>query len=285
MKPRAWLREPLLHFLALGAALFVMFDLVGGAAARAPDEIVVSAGRIEQLAVGFARTWQRPPTQAELAGLIDDYVNEEILYREALALGLDRDDAIVRRRLRQKMEFLSQDAVPPPAPTAAELADFLRGHPEKFREEPRLTFAQIYLSAERRGEAAARDGARLVAELNAHAPADLAALGDPLPLSREIEDRSESEIERELGGEIAQRLLEVEIGRWSGPFASAFGLHVVQLRARSEARVPALDEVRAAVEREWAVAQRARADAERMARLRERYRITIEAPDGRSTSQ
>ncbi|HEU4429466.1 MAG TPA: peptidylprolyl isomerase [Myxococcota bacterium] len=254
---------------------------MGGAGARAPDEIVVSAGRIEQLALGFTRTWQRPPTQQELVGLIDDYVNEEVLYREALALGLDRDDLIVRRRMRQKMEFLGQDSAPLRKPSDSELVEFLRANPEKFREEPRLSFVQLYLSAARRGEAAARDGARLVAELNERAPSDLASLGDPLPLPQEVDDRSVSEIEREFGGELAARVLEVEPERWAGPFASAFGLHVVLLRSRTEARLPALEEVRASVEREWGVAQRERAEAERMARLRERYRVTIEPPDDR----
>ncbi len=104
------LREPLVHFLLLGGVLFLIFGLTNQTGTTNSDQrIVVSAGRIEQLATVFGKTWQRPPTSKELKGLIDDFVLEEVYYRQAVAMGIDRDDTIIRRRLRQKLEFLTDD--------------------------------------------------------------------------------------------------------------------------------------------------------------------------------
>ena len=117
------LREPLVHFLLLGAALFGVFALLGDRGSARPSHIVITPGHLEHLLVSFTRTWQRPPTAPELAGLIDDAIREEVLYREAVAMGLDRDDTIVRRRLRQKLEFLTEETAEMAAPSDEELAD------------------------------------------------------------------------------------------------------------------------------------------------------------------
>jgi hypothetical protein len=148
-----FLREPLVHFLLLGAMLFGVFALRGDRSSAQTDQIVVTPGHIEHLTLSFTRTWQRPPTAQELAGLIEDYIREEVLYREALAMGLDRDDTIVRRRLRQKLEFLTEETTEMAPPSEAELQAFLQQHIDAFRVEPRLAFQHIYLS---RGPAAAR---------------------------------------------------------------------------------------------------------------------------------
>jgi len=143
------LREPLLHFVLLGAAIFAVHSLLANHSAERPDEIVVTQGKLENLVIGFTRTWQRPPTDEELQGLIRDYVREEAAYRKALAMGLDRDDTIVRRRLRQKLEFISDDLVAQTEPTDANLEAFLSAHPEDFRKEPAFTFSQVYLKSAR----------------------------------------------------------------------------------------------------------------------------------------
>ena len=130
------LREPLLHFLLIGAALFVVFDLVSGPSRSAQDkQILVSAGRIQQMANIFSKTWQRPPTAEELKGLIDDFVLEEIYYRQAVAMGIDRDDTVIRRRLRQKFEFLTDDLAATIEPTEEELTAYLVANPRAFRRE------------------------------------------------------------------------------------------------------------------------------------------------------
>ena len=159
-----WLKEPLLHFLLLGLAIFGAYRVLG------PDEpppatIVVTEGIIDGQIESFSRTWLRPPTPQELDGLIREYVREEVYYREGMALGLDRDDTVIRRRLRQKMEFISEGVADSVEPTDSQLQAFLEQHAEKFIEPARLTFQQVFLSPDQRGEAVERDAERLLAEL------------------------------------------------------------------------------------------------------------------------
>src|SRR6476646_46542 len=140
------LREPLLHFLLLGGVLFLIFGR-GGSRPPAGAEIVVTAADIQRIAAGFSVTWQRPPSENELQGAINDYIREEVLYRTGLALGLDKDDTIIRRRIRQKMEFFLEDTVG--APDDAELRAFFTAHADKFRTEPRIAFHQVFISSKR----------------------------------------------------------------------------------------------------------------------------------------
>jgi hypothetical protein len=273
-----WIREPLLHFLVLGAALFWLAGTLGDPAQGRRGRIVLSAGDVEQIVAGFERTWQRPPTQVELAGLVEDRVREEVFYREALALGLDRDDTIVRRRMRQKMEFLSEDLAAL-EPGDADLEGWLAANPEAFRQEPRIGFRQIYLSRDRRGGSVQGDAERLVAELRAQdAAVDLAAWGDPLPLPAESDGLTASEAARLFGEAFSARLLELEPGRWEGPVESAYGLHAVFVRERVPGRDPELAEVRDAVAREWLADRRRQAREDSYRALRSRYEVEIAAP-------
>jgi hypothetical protein len=270
------LREPLLGFLLLGLGIFLLFELVGEGNRERPDRIVVRAAQVQRLAEGFRRTWQRPPTEAELEGLIAEHIREEILYREAIALGLDRDDTIIRRRLRQKMEFLSEDPADRVEPSDDELRAFLDRNAEEFRVRARLSFVHVYLSADRRGDAVRRDSDLLLAELAArNGRVDPAALGDPLLLPREFEAVDEDEVARLFGPEFAGRLLGLEPGRWAGPVESGYGLHLVLVRERSPGYAPELAEVRDGVEREWLAAHRQEAGEAVYRRFRERYEIVV----------
>jgi hypothetical protein len=275
---RRILGEPLLHFAVLGVLLFALFRMLGDPRDTAPQRVVVTTGQIQRLAETWRRTWQRPPTRAELDGLVEEYVREEILYREALALGLDRDDTIVRRRLRQKMEFLSEDLGTPAQASEEELQSFLEAHPERFRMEARFSFRQVFLSSERRGEASALLlAAPLVVALQEDpGGADADAAGDPLPLRAELSDASESEVKRTFGNDFAEALRDVAPGRWQGPIASAYGLHLVFVRARTPARHPTLDEIRERVQSEWLVQRRREANESVYRRFRERYEVVIE---------
>jgi PPIC-type PPIASE domain len=268
-------REPLVHFLLLGAALFVVHGLFFAAPEKPTEEIVVRRGRIDSLAQGFAQTWQRPPSAQELEGLVEDYVREEVLYREALALGLDRDDTVVRRRLRQKLEFISDGAGGAGEPTEEELAGFLAAHAADYRVESRLTFSQVFLDPSKRGAALPADAAALLAELRTGAGPP-AALGDGRMLASRYEQVEETEIARLFGSDFEAALRDQPVGAWLGPLQSGYGVHLVRIEARAPGRAAELAEVREAVARDWAARRRQEAlDAEYRA-LRSRYRIRVE---------
>ncbi|MCK6455672.1 MAG: peptidyl-prolyl cis-trans isomerase [Phycisphaerae bacterium] len=273
------MREPLVHFLLLGAAVFGAYGLAGGTRTTDPVPILISTGRIESLATAFTRTWQRPPAPAELAGLVREYVREEVCAREAIALGLHEDDPIIRRRLRQKLEFVSEDATMDSAPTDGELSGFLEAHPDRFRVEGRLSFAQVYLDPDRRGAALVSDAAAMLAALNqASAAIDPSTWGDATMLDRESTDVAKSDVLRRFGPAFAAKLGELPIGRWHGPIESGYGAHLVLIRNRSADRLPALDEIRDAVRREYVEAQRRQARESFYEALLQRYAVIIESP-------
>ena len=272
---KQWGREPLVQFLAIGALLFFVFEWRGsGPASR---RIVITPGQVDALAAGFARTWQRPPTEEDLKGLIDEYVREEIATREALAAGLDRDDTIIRRRLRQKMEFLAEGTGDASPPTDAELHAWLDAHPARYGQDPQVAFRQVHLSPERRGSRLDDDAQLMLARLaSARWDAELDTLSDSRLLPTDVDRSSRSDILRLFGEGFADRILEVETGRWVGPIPSAYGVHLVFVRERFAGRLPSLHEVRPQVERDF-IADRRRRDLEATYdRLLDLYDVVIE---------
>jgi hypothetical protein len=273
------LREPLLHFLLLGAAIFVAYGLATKRSSGEPGKIVISAGQVSAMAESFAGTWRRPPTRAELEGLIRDRVQEEIYSREAKALGLDKEDTIIRRRLRQKMEFLTDDVAALAEPTDDELSAYLKTHADTFRVQRQFTFRQVYLNPERRGENLARDATQLLAQLRrAGDKADVAELGDSLLLEHNFQSLPASEAAKQFGEKFATKLSELSPGQWQGPVESGYGVHLVLVSERTEGSVPALAEVRDAVQREWANTRRLEVNEKFYQELRKRYLVTIERP-------
>jgi len=273
---RRVLREPLLHFVAIGAALFVAYGLIPGERAT-PGEIVVTRGKVEQLATGFAKLWQRPPTERELKGLIDDWVREEIAVREATAMGLDRDDTVVRRRLRQKLEFLSDDDAAQATPSKEELTAYLAANPNKFRAEPRHSFRHVYINPERHSTnlQARLDSVRdALTRLNPDG--DSASLGDPSLLEPQFEGLASREVANQFGPQFAAALENLAPGRWEGPIPSGYGLHFVRVEGRTDGRLPDLAEVGDAVRREWANARRVDALDALYAGLLKRYTVKVE---------
>jgi hypothetical protein len=280
MRLKTLLQEPLLRFLAIGAALFLLFQWTGGSG-HSSSRIVLSAGQVDHLAAGFAKTWQRPATGEELKGLVDDWVREEIAVREAMASGLDRDDTIIRRRLRQKFEFVVEDADVAAPASDQELQAWLDGHPDRFRVGPRISFRQVFVNPTRRGAAAEGDASRLLARLRtAGADASIAKVGDPIMLPSEVTLETRSDVARAFGDEFAGRVETIAPGTWTGPVESGYGLHLVLVRERVAASVPGLAEVRPAVEREVLVDRRARRMAATYERLLGKYTIVIEKPEG-----
>ena len=277
---RAFVREPLVHFLLLGAGLFAAYGLVARSRGMEPRKIVVTQAQIESLATGFARTWQRPPTEDELEGLIGDYVREEVYSREAMTLGLASDDTIIRRRLRQKMEFLTEDIAAQTEPTDDELRAYLKQHPDSFGEGPRFSFSQVHLDPARRGDTLARDIDRLLASLNeAGAGADISALGDSQMLEQRFESIPGSEVEAQFGKRFADTLNELAPGRWQGPVESAYGVHLVFLRERTAGHLPAFEEIRNAVRREWTNVKRRELNEQFYHELLSHYSVSIERGD------
>ena len=273
-----WLREPLLHFLLLGALLFVLFAWLGGDTGPMSNRITVSQAQVQQLATAFTKIWQRPPTEEELKGLVDDYVREEIAYREAVAMGLDRDDTIIRRRMRQKLEFLVEDAASAMPPTESELQAYLDAHPDSFRFEPQVAFRQVYVDPSRDGDAAKRALA-LLAQLREVGPgAALDGLGDSIMLDPELPLLRQDEVARLFGTEFAERVVTLPPGRWEGPVQSGYGLHLVMVRELVPGREATLDEVRRDVERELLGERRREQLAAMYDELLDKYSVTIEGP-------
>jgi len=275
---RGWLREPLVHFLFLGLLLFLLFEWLGGDTGPMSNRIAVSHAQVQQLAAAFTRTWQRPPTEAELKGLVDDYVREEIAFREAVAMGLDRDDTIIRRRMRQKLEFLVEDAATASPPSEAELQAYLDAHADTFRFEPQVAFRQVYVDPSLGGDASARARALLdrLREAGPEAPVD--HLGDSIMLEAEVPLLRQDEVARLFGTDFAGRLVTLPTGRWQGPIESGYGLHLVTVREQVPGRQATLDEVRRDVERELLSERRREQLAAMYDELLGKYSVTIEGP-------
>ena len=273
---KTFLKEPLVHFLALGLIVFAVYHVLNRSNQPKPDKIVVTQARIEQLTGLFAKTWQRPPTAAELKGLIDDYVKEEILYREALALGLDIDDTVIRRRMRQKMEFLSDAVIDLLTPADEELQRYLNANPSKFEIAPQIAFEQVFLNPDSRGDRIEEDAASILEALNSHAPGDATTLGDATLLPYELGATSAKRISQTFGPQFAKAVDLLAPGGWTGPIKSTFGMHLVRVNKREPGRIPALSEVRHAVKREWTQEQRKKLEDKHFAELLKRYKVSIE---------
>jgi hypothetical protein len=265
-------REPLIHFLLLGFALFLYYDLASDDAGAPPKRIDVERGQVQQLVANFERTWSRPPTAEELDAMVEGHVREEVFYREALAMGLDRDDPMVRRRMRMKLEFMLEDLTPQDVSDTV-LEDFVRQNADDFRRQTQVSFRQVYLDPDRRPDLPA-DAARLLAALNDGANAD--EIGDPTLVPRTYQRARQDEIERDLGQEFAREVVALPNGAWRGPVYSPFGAHLLKIDERIEARLPPLVEIRDEVLRDYLSQQRQRQKDLAYERLREGYEVTVE---------
>jgi hypothetical protein len=275
---RSLLKEPLIHFLLIGAALFAVSTLAGRSD-RSAETIVVTAGEIDALAEGFTRTWQRRPTPVELDALIQERVRDDVYGREAIAQGLDKNDEVIRRRLRQKLEFVTEDTARAPAPTEADLRGYLAAHPESFRVEPRLTFRHVFLDPARHEASLEPDARRLIERLDAAGPeADPARYGDAFVYAHTFDDVPEGVVARQFGPAFAAKLADLPLGRWQGPILSGYGAHVVLVTRRTDGKTPELEEIRDAVRREWEDARRLDASEAYYRSLLAKYRVRVERP-------
>lgn len=272
------IREPLVHFLAIGLALFIANALING-----PDEgpagetIVISEGRVNQIAESFLLLSGRLPTREELASLVDDFVSEEVGYREAVAMGLDADDTIVRRRMRQKLEFLIEDGGASEEPTEADLQQWLDANPDAYRLPERRAIRHVLASADKRGASAQADASAFLAKLQSGV--DPTKLGDSSMLPAAMPLTTEEGIASLFGADFARAAFAQPGDNWFGPVASPFGQHLVLVMDIEPGRAVPLFEIREKVRSDWIEHRRNIARDDFHARMRQRYDIRIEWPE------
>lgn len=274
------IREPFIHFLLLGAAIFVANHLVCGRADSQPGKIVITQGQIRSMVIGFSRTWQRPPTREELERLIQDRVREEVYSREAVAMGLNQDDPVIRRRLQQKLEFATDGVAALAEPTDAELAAYLKAHADVFHVDRTFTFSQIYLDPSKRGERLTQDADQLLIQLQQKGlDVDLYSLGDAFLLEHRFKAVPATEISKQFGHKFAAKLGDFPVGQWYGPVESGYGMHLVFVEEWTEGHLPELAEVRDAVRREWTNASRLESNEKFFQSLLKHYDVVVEKMD------
>lgn len=271
------LREPLVHFLIAGFMLFVFFAWRGSEVDPESRTITVSEPQVTKLVAGWQQTWQRPPTPQELDGLIRDHIREEVLYREGLRLGLDKDDTVVRRRIRSKMEFLVDARTEAQLPDDAQLQVWLDRNPQKYAAETLYSLDQIYIGGNDAAAAARR--ARKMAD-DLRRGADWEGLGDAISLPRSVENETRDRLAAGFGSAFVDALdgLKLPQGQWSPPLASGFGLHLVRLRKRESSGKPRLADVREQVANDWRAQTKTRRGDQAYQTLLDHYTIRIDKP-------
>lgn len=272
---RPALKEPLVHFLLAGLALFVFFAWRGDAVDPESRTITISEEQVERLAASFVQTWQRPPTQPEIDGLIRDYVKEEVYYREGLRLGLDQDDAIIRRRIRSKMEFLANSELENETPDEATLQALLDKNPQAYAADVRYSFDQIYLGVQDKAAAHARAKEMLAALGKGDSWTEM---GESISLPSSLEAVDRTRIAKDFGGEFAGAFAGPSKGQWIGPVASGFGFHLVRIRAVQASAKPKLADVRQKLENDWRSQTAKAREAKAYQVLLDSYTIKIAKP-------
>ena len=275
------LREPLLHFLFIGAAIYLLY---GAFAEPVPEEvdktIVVSEGEIKWMKTSWQKRWNRPPTPEEFDGLIQQYIRETVLYREALTMGLNKHDQVIRRRLAQKLEFLAKDLVALTPPTDEELLTYFDAHQERYQEPARYTFTQVFIDPDKRGDTTLADAEKIKATLIAQGDAiqDAGALGDSFMLQNYYPEKDQAEIQKLFGSGFAESLVDLSSGQWHGPVLSGYGVHLVYVDNVSETPAPVFAEVRERVMQDWKSEKGEELNEKFYANLRDRYTVVIEEP-------
>ena len=283
------LGEPLVHFLLLGAALFGAYAYTqrGAGGVQQAKQIALTLDDLRQLDASFEAQWLRPPTPAELRDLVENKVQEEILYREALAMGLDKDDTIVKRRMAQKMRFLAEDVATAREPTTDELKGWYEQNSAKFAQPSRLGFRHLYFSPDRRGTRARDDAAQALTQL-AGRPQDAkiaASLADPFMFQDYYRDRAPDFLGKEFGPQFAQAIEQLPPGSWQGPIESGFGWHLVYVDTVIPGRVPAFEEIESDVKTAWLGEQKAVAWEKAYKDMRAKYTLLLPAPPDEGSSR
>jgi peptidyl-prolyl cis-trans isomerase C len=271
------LKDPLVHFVLLGAAIFAFFAVIQDDA-RNDQRIVVTEAEIDGLWQAMSMLNGEAPTEAEIRQLVEPRIREEVLYREALALGLDQDDSQIRQRLVEKMSFLTEDLAPAEPPTDAELAEFFAANRQAFEEPARVSFEQLYFSPSQHGDGMVAAAEAALERLAEHG--EMPAVQSSSTVARNYDAVSADDLGGELGTEFAAAVFALAADNsWHGPIRSLFGVHLVRVTAHSEARQPALDDIRERVVTAFNAERRRLANEAAYRDLRARYDIVIEIPE------
>jgi peptidyl-prolyl cis-trans isomerase C len=276
------LREPLLHFLLLGGLLLAVNAYLqrGRGGVESSKQIYLTLDDLSAMDIYFQSQWRRQPTPDEFRALVESKVREEVLYREALAMGLDKDDTIVKRRMSQKMQFLAEDVAAAHEPTTAELKAWFEKNGEKFTLPGRVTFRHLYFSVDRRGPHARDDAVAGLGKL-AGQPEDTkgaAALADAFMFQDYYADRTAEALAKEFGPGFAQAVFRLKTGSWQGPVESGYGWHLVFVDSNIPGRRPAFEEVESEVKTAWLGVQKAEAWQKAYEAMRAKYRVLLPAP-------
>ena len=279
---KRFLREPLVHFLLSGALLFGVYGYLerGPGRAELSRQIRLTTDDLSQMVLVFRSQWRRDPTPEELQALVEDKVHEEILYREAIALGIDKDDTIVKRRMAQKMQFLAEDVAAAREPAPDELLIWYESNRDQFAFPPRVSFRHLYFSPDRRGAHARDDAAAALTRLVGQ-PEDsnlAATLADAFMFQEYYRDRAPEFLGKEFGPNFALAVTKLPPGSWQGPVESGFGWHLVFVDTLIPGRLPAFEEVEADVKSAWLAQQKARAWQKAYQEMRARYTVLLPAP-------
>ncbi|MGJ7512060.1 peptidyl-prolyl cis-trans isomerase [Variovorax sp. GT1P44] len=272
---RRWLREPLLHFVIAGFALFAIY---GGPHARQEDSdprrIEVTSDDLRRIEISWLARWQRPPTEAEMRGLIEEHVKEEILYREALALGLEKGDTIVRRRLAQKMDFVTEDVAALREPNTGEVEAWFAKNLNQFTSPPLVTFRHLYFASDKRGAGAQAQASKVLTTLAG--PESKA--GDAFIFQSAYAEQSPEQVARVFGAKFSSGLFQTKPGGWRGPLESGYGWHLVWIEALTAGQPPPFETVAAQAKAEWLSEQRAETKRATFEALKARYEVVVSAP-------
>jgi len=276
-----WLREPVLQFLVLGSLLFAAYGAVQpeGSEEQSDLRIELTQGDIAQLQAVWVAKWQREPSVPELQALIQSRVDEEVLYREAIAMGLDQGDEIIRRRLAQKMDFLLGDMTAVNLPATEELKSWYDQNRSRFVQEGRLSFHHLYFSPDRRGGfAGAHDAALAAMDRLRTDPGATAGLADRFMFQDFYGDRTATELGNIFGVQFAADLFTASEGSWQGPLESGLGWHLVWVDSLTPPHSPAFEQIEPDVKLAWLAEQRAAAKAAAFEAMRARYEVVLPAP-------
>lgn len=267
---RRLLGEPMLHFAVIGGMFFLIWWSTHPGARRDETRIAVTPADVQRLRALAARQWGHAPDPKDTRALVDAYVREEILYREALDSGLDRDDVVIRRRLVQKMDALAQGDFSEPTP--AELEAYWKSHTADYALGTRVRLEQVFFSTDLRGKKALADAAAALAMLGQEPNK---SAGDPFMLPRVSEHQTQQAIARDYGDAFARRVFELPQGVWQGPLVSTLGVHLVRVDARDEGSAASFAAVQDRVRQDWLQQRQTQAQQAAYAQLRQRYTVDM----------